>query len=50
MGFGHRLGPGESSLSIPRSHCRPEHVINYRTDRFEGVVRKLTGKKGVDGA
>jgi alcohol dehydrogenase len=24
------------------------HVINYRTDRFEGAVRKLTGKKGVD--
>lgn len=25
-----------------------DHVINYRTDRFEGVVRKLTQKKGVD--
>jgi alcohol dehydrogenase len=25
-----------------------DHVINYRTDRFESVVRKLTGKKGVD--
>ena len=25
-----------------------DHVINYQTDRFEGVVRKLTGKKGVD--
>jgi NADPH:quinone reductase-like Zn-dependent oxidoreductase len=25
-----------------------DHVINYRTDRFEGVVRRLTGKKGVD--
>jgi alcohol dehydrogenase len=25
-----------------------DHVINYGTDRFEGVVRKLTGKKGVD--
>ena len=24
------------------------HVINYRDDRFEGVVRKLTKKKGVD--
>src|SRR5207342_1587037 len=24
------------------------HVINYRADRFEGVVRKLTAKKGVD--
>ena len=25
-----------------------DHVINYRVDRFEGVVRKLTAKKGVD--
>jgi NADPH:quinone reductase-like Zn-dependent oxidoreductase len=25
-----------------------DHVINYRTDRFEGVVRRLTAKKGVD--
>jgi len=25
-----------------------DHVINYRTDRFEGVTRKLTAKKGVD--
>jgi alcohol dehydrogenase len=25
-----------------------DHVINYRTDRFEGVVRKITAKKGVD--
>jgi alcohol dehydrogenase len=25
-----------------------DEVINYRTDRFEGVVRKLTKKKGVD--
>src|SRR3954466_3214512 len=24
------------------------HVINYRTDRFEGAVRKITAKKGVD--
>ena len=24
------------------------HVINHRDDRFEGVVRKLTKKKGVD--
>src|SRR6187401_671685 len=24
------------------------HVINYKTERFEGVTRKLTGKKGVD--
>jgi NADPH:quinone reductase-like Zn-dependent oxidoreductase len=25
-----------------------DHVINYREDRFEGLVRKLTRKKGVD--
>ena len=25
-----------------------DHTINYRTERFEGVVRKLTGRKGVD--
>lgn len=25
-----------------------DHVINYRTERFEGVTRKLTRKKGVD--
>jgi NADPH:quinone reductase-like Zn-dependent oxidoreductase len=25
-----------------------DHVINYRNDRFESIVRKLTGKKGVD--
>lgn len=25
-----------------------DHAINYRDDRFEGVMRKLTKKKGVD--
>ena len=25
-----------------------DHVINYRTDRFEGAVRRITGRKGVD--
>ena len=25
-----------------------DHVINYRTDRFEGEVRRLTKRKGVD--
>ena len=25
-----------------------DHVINYKTERFEGVTRKLTAKKGVD--
>jgi NADPH:quinone reductase-like Zn-dependent oxidoreductase len=25
-----------------------DHAINYSTDRFEGKIRRLTGKKGVD--
>lgn len=25
-----------------------DHIINYKTERFEGVVRKITKKKGVD--
>lgn len=25
-----------------------DHVINYREDRFEGVVRRLTARRGVD--
>jgi alcohol dehydrogenase len=25
-----------------------DHIVNYRTDRFEHVVRKITAKKGVD--
>ncbi len=25
-----------------------DHVINYRTERFEHMVRKITGKKGVE--
>ncbi len=25
-----------------------DHVINYREERFESLVRKITGKKGVD--
>jgi len=25
-----------------------DHIINYREDRFEGIVRKLTKKRGVD--
>lgn len=34
---------------IPRvMELGADHAINYRTDRFEGAVRKLTKKKGVD--
>jgi alcohol dehydrogenase len=25
-----------------------DHVINYKTERFEGVIRRITAKKGVD--
>jgi alcohol dehydrogenase len=25
-----------------------DHVINYKQDRFEGVIRKMTKKKGID--
>jgi alcohol dehydrogenase len=25
-----------------------DHVINYRSERFEGIIRKITAKKGVD--
>jgi NADPH:quinone reductase-like Zn-dependent oxidoreductase len=25
-----------------------DHVVNYKTERFEGEVRRLTGRKGVD--
>lgn len=25
-----------------------DHIVNYRTDRFEGVCRRLTKKRGVD--
>jgi NADPH:quinone reductase-like Zn-dependent oxidoreductase len=31
-----------------QSELGADHAINYRTDRFEGRVRRLTGKKGVD--
>ncbi|MDP2734035.1 MAG: zinc-binding dehydrogenase, partial [Hoeflea sp.] len=32
----------------PAKALGADHVINYREDRFEGVVRKLTRKRGVD--
>ena len=38
-----------SDDKIERCHeLGADHVINYRTDRFEGAVRKITKKKGVD--
>jgi len=39
---------GSADKAAKASALGADHVINYREDRFEGVVRKLTGKKGVD--
>ncbi len=34
-------------IALAKAHGY-DHVINYREERFEGVVRKLTRKRGVD--
>jgi NADPH:quinone reductase-like Zn-dependent oxidoreductase len=39
---------GDDAKAEKASALGADHVINYRTERFEGVVRKLTAKKGVD--
>ena len=39
---------GDDAKANKAKELGADHVINYRTDRFEHVVRKLTGKKGVD--
>lgn len=39
---------GSDAKIEPSKALGADHVINYREDRFEGVVRKLTKKKGVD--
>src|SRR6267142_234852 len=39
---------GDDGKAEKASALGADHVINYRTERFEGVVRKLTAKKGVD--
>jgi len=39
---------GDEEKAAKAKALGADHVINYRTERFEGVVRKLTGKKGVD--
>lgn len=39
---------GSDAKIEPAKALGADHVINYRNDRFEGVVRKLTRKKGVD--
>jgi NADPH:quinone reductase and related Zn-dependent oxidoreductases len=39
---------GSDDKIEPAKALGADHVINYRKDRFEGVVRKLTKKRGVD--
>ncbi|MGB6534633.1 MAG: zinc-binding dehydrogenase [Xanthobacteraceae bacterium] len=39
---------GDDAKAAKARALGADHVINYRTERFEAVVRKLTGKKGVD--
>ncbi|HYC15859.1 MAG TPA: zinc-binding dehydrogenase [Pseudolabrys sp.] len=39
---------GDDSKAEKAKALGADHVINYKTERFEGVTRKLTAKKGVD--
>ncbi len=39
---------GDNAKAEKAKALGADHVINYKTERFEGVTRKLTGKKGVD--
>jgi len=39
---------GSDEKAVQAKALGADHVINYRTDRFEGRVRRITGKKGVD--
>jgi alcohol dehydrogenase len=39
---------GDDEKAAKAKALGADHVINYKTDRFEGAVRKLTAKKGVD--
>jgi alcohol dehydrogenase len=39
---------GDDAKAVKAKALGADHVINYKTERFEGVTRKLTGKKGVD--
>jgi alcohol dehydrogenase len=39
---------GDDEKAAKAKALGADHVINYRTERFEGIVRKLTAKKGVD--
>jgi NADPH:quinone reductase-like Zn-dependent oxidoreductase len=39
---------GSADKAAKAEKLGADHVINYREERFEGVVRKLTSRKGVD--
>src|SRR5271170_1006507 len=39
---------GDDAKAAKAKALGADHVINYKTERFETIVRKLTGKKGVD--
>src|SRR5437870_8760711 len=39
---------GDDDKAATAKALGADHVINYRKDRFEGVVRKITAKRGVD--
>ncbi|HRK24299.1 MAG TPA: zinc-binding dehydrogenase [Beijerinckiaceae bacterium] len=39
---------GDDDKAAKAKALGADHVINYREERFEGVVRKITGRKGVD--
>lgn len=39
---------GDDAKAEKAKSLGADHVINYKTERFEGVTRKLTAKKGVD--
>jgi NADPH:quinone reductase-like Zn-dependent oxidoreductase len=39
---------GDDEKAAKAKALGADHVINYRTERFETITRKLTGKKGVD--
>ncbi len=39
---------GDDNKAAKAKALGADHVINYKKDRFEGVTRKLTAKKGVD--
>jgi len=39
---------GDDEKAAKAKALGADHVINYRKERFETIVRKLTGKKGVD--